>query len=303
MQLSADDLYLLSQCAISAALQAGQVIANFDREKLTVNRKQAGMSLASQVVTEVDLLSQNIILKNLLPSCDIYDLALLTEESPDDAHRLEKDYFWCIDPLDGTLPFIEGVTGYSVCIALVSRASIPLIGVVYDPVQSVLYHAIKGGGIFRNGQPWQLLKPSLNESVLTFISDRSFVKHPHYVNVLDTLKDTAKTMGYKEVKVIQQGGGAMNACWVLEKAPACYFKFPCEHPGGGALWDFSATACLFKEISAVVSDIHGQPLDLNRADSTFMNHRGVVYASNAALADLVYDLSKYFIDLPYLKKE
>ena len=114
MQLSTNDLYLLSQCAISAALQAGQMIANFDRDKLTVNTKKAGTSLASQVVTEVDHLSQAIILQTLQPGCDIYDLALLTEESPDDGSRLEKDYFWCIDPLDGTLPFIEGVHGYSV---------------------------------------------------------------------------------------------------------------------------------------------------------------------------------------------
>ena len=296
MQLSANDLYLLSQCAISAALQAGQMIENFDREKLTVKSKQAGISLASQVVTEVDLLSQAIILQNILPSCDVYDLALLTEESPDDGSRLEKDYFWCIDPLDGTLPFIEGVHGYSVCIALVSRESVPMIGVVYDPVKQVLYHAVKGAGVFRNGQPWFLSKPSANQSVLNFISDRSFVNHPRYGEILDKFKSISKTVGYKEIRLIRQGGGAMNACWVLEKSPACYFKFPSEHPGGGGLWDFSATACLFNEINATVSDIHGQSLELNRVDSTFMNHRGVVYVADDALATLVYELYQYFED-------
>jgi 3'(2'), 5'-bisphosphate nucleotidase/myo-inositol-1(or 4)-monophosphatase len=293
MQLSSQDLYLLSQCAISAALQAGQVISNFDRKKLIVNTKQAGMSLASQVVTEVDHLSQAVILKNLAPSCDIYDVALLTEESPDDGNRLTKDYFWCIDPLDGTLPFIEGVHGYSVSIALVSRESVPMIGVIYDPVKQVLYHAIKGGGVFRHGKPWQLSKPPANKLLLNFISDRSFANYPRYSEVLTQLEQAAKTMGYDGVDVVQQGGGAMNACWVLERSPAaCYFKFPCEHPGGGGLWDFSATACLFNEIGAVVSDIHGEPLELNRADSTFMNHRGVAYAPDKILAELIYGLYK-----------
>ena len=294
MQLTSNDLYLLGQCAISAALQAGQLITHFDREKLTVNSKQAGMNLASQVVTDVDHLSQALILQNLLPSCELYDLALLTEESPDDGSRLEKDYFWSIDPLDGTLPFIEGVHGYSVSIALVSRESVPVIGVVYDPLKQVLYHAVKGAGVFRNGQPWQLSKSSANQSVLNLITDRSFSKHPQYANVLDKLKALAKTMGYEEVKMIQQGGAAMNACWVLEKSPACYFKFPSKHLGGGSLWDFSATACLFNEINAVVSDSHGYPLELNRANSTFMNHSGVVYASDETLAKLAYGLYRDF---------
>ncbi|MCK5888848.1 MAG: inositol monophosphatase [Methylococcales bacterium] len=294
MKLSQHDLYLLGQCAISAALQAGQIITNFDRDKLTVHTKQAGVSLASQVVTEVDVLSQTVVLKNLLPSCDIYDLALLTEESPDDGSRLEKDYFWCIDPLDGTLPFIEGVPGYSVSIALVSKQGVPMIGVIYDPVEQVLYHAVKGAGVFRNEKPWQLPQIPAKKAILTVMLDRSFSKHPQYNDALIALEKSAKIEGYEEIELIQQAGGAINACWVLEKSPACYFKFPCEYPGGGALWDFSASACLFNEIGAVVSNIHGQPLDLNRADSTFMNHGGVIYAGDDRLAALIYALYKQF---------
>jgi len=298
MQLSDNDLYLLSQCAISAALQAGQKIADFKRDKLTVNTKQAGSSFASQVVTEVDHLSQAIILQNLMPSCAIYDLALLTEESPDDGIRLEKDYFWCIDPLDGTLPFIEAIPGYSVSIALVSREGIPYIGVIYDPVKKMLYHAVKGAGAFRNGRPWQLSAPSTKLSPLVFISDRSFAKHPQYQDVLNQLQSIAKKMDYPGMEIIQQGGAAMNACWVLEKSPACYFKFPGKHAGGGGLWDFSASACLFNEVNAYASDIYGQNLDLNRADSTFMNHRGVLYAPDETLAKLIVGLYKNTSDNP-----
>ena len=50
-----------------------------------------------------------------------YDLALLTEESEDDRSCFEKDYFWCIDPLDGTLPFTRNEAGYSVSIGLVAE--------------------------------------------------------------------------------------------------------------------------------------------------------------------------------------
>jgi len=33
--------------------------------------------------------------------------------------------------------------------------------------------------------------------------------------------------------------------------------------------------------------VHGDVLDLNRPDSTFMNHRGAVYATDASLASKI----------------
>ena len=77
----------------------------------------------------------------------------------------------------------------------------------------------------------------------------------------------------------------MNACWVLENQPACYFKFPKSQEGGGSLWDFAATACLFHELDAIATDFYGQLLDLNRVESTFMNHRGVLFTTEQVLVE------------------
>ena len=51
---------------------------------------------------------------------------VLTEETEDDGGRLRADYFWCVDPLDGTLPFIEGRPGSAVSIALIARDGTPV---------------------------------------------------------------------------------------------------------------------------------------------------------------------------------
>ncbi len=176
MKLTDSDLLLLTQYAITAARQAGQIINQYSHRPIAVKTKAGGASLASQVVTEVDHLCQDVILQTLIPTCETFDLALLSEETPDDLKRLEKDYFWCVDPLDGTLPFIESTPGHAVSIALVSRNGNSHIGVIYDPVEQTLYHATKGQGAFRNGKPW-ILKPSSPEQPLTFIADRSFKKH------------------------------------------------------------------------------------------------------------------------------
>lgn len=288
MKLSPTDLFLLSQCAISAAYQAGKIISNYSDRSVTVKTKQAGDTLASQVVTEVDHLSQDCILQSLLPTCELFDLALLSEEIPDNLERLEKDYFWCIDPLDGTLSFLQSKSGYSVSIALIARDGSSVIGVIFDPVKQTLYHAVKGCGAFRNGKPLVLKSTSTpSEQTLTWVADQSFEQHPLFSSIRMELELISKKIGYVGFKQLFQGGAAMNACWVLEKSPACYFKFPKPQAGGGSLWDFAATNCLFQEAGALVGDIRGNALDLNRPDSTFMNHQGVLYSSDIMLTERI----------------
>lgn len=287
MRLSTEDMYLLGQCAISAAMQAGQLIARHSQDAVAVNTKDGGTSLAAQVVTEIDHWSQDSILQTLRPTCARYDLALLSEERPDDGARLQQDYFWCIDPLDGTLPFIEGVPGYSVSIALVSRDGQALIGVVYDPLTHTLYHAIKGHGAWQNQHAF---KPAPPAQVLTFITDKSFAQDPLYEATQVELQRIAVELGYVGAKLRVQGGAALNACQALTEAPACYFKFPKPDKGGGSVWDYAATACLFQEAGAPVSDIHGKALVLNPDGSTFMNHCGVLYGSDQAVVDRVIGL-------------
>ena len=287
MQLSDHDVFLLSQCAVSAAYQAGHLIARYAASNnVAVNTKSGGGSLASQVVTEVDHLAQDAILQILQPTCARYDLALLSEESPDDGKRLAKDYFWCIDPLDGTLPFIERVPGYSVSIALVARDGAPLIGVVYDPLAQRLYHAEQGQGAWRDRH---CLPPSAERDTLTFITDKSFVHDPLYAATLPELDRIAAELGYAKAELTLQGGAALNACQVLEKS-GCYFKYPKPQAGGGSVWDYAATACLFREAGVPFSDMRGRPLKLNPEGSTYLNHCGVLYCSHQAIAACMLDL-------------
>lgn len=283
MVLKQSDLLKLCHLAISAAKKAGNIIQQYSNKNVTVQNKSTGTSKASQVVTEVDLLCQKAILKTLSPTLETYNLGLLTEESIDNNSRFEKDYFWCIDPLDGTLPFIEGIPGYSVSIALVSKEGIPYIGIIYNPLEDTLYHAIKGMGAYKNGKAWQLEKAK-RDKPLTFICDRSFKRDDNYLLIVNQLEQIAKELAYKNLHIISNGGAAMNACWVLENNPACYFKFPKKDIGGGSVWDFAASACLFNEIGGYTGNFLGGSIALNEKESTFMNKQGVLFASNLKLA-------------------
>jgi fructose-1,6-bisphosphatase/inositol monophosphatase family enzyme len=294
MKLNTEQLNTLCGMAIEAALSAGKLISAYSGKDFKTEKKAGGDSEASQVVTEVDFESQEVILKTLLPTIKTYDLALLTEEGTDDKSRLEKDYFWCIDPLDGTLPFTKGLAGYSVSIALISKFGEPFLGVVYDPVNKNLYHAVHGQGAFRNLIPWNLKQTHKNE--LTFYYNRSFNKLEVFEDVLLKLKSMALDMQLEGLKIGQLGGAAMNACWLLENAPACFFALPKKTEGGGSLWDYAAVACIYKEIGAEATDIYGQPLDLNRTESTFLNHKGILFSSQKSISERITEFCQDLIN-------
>jgi myo-inositol-1(or 4)-monophosphatase len=288
LSLSSEDLRQLCLVAEGAARRAGAMIADRAGTELTIGSKVGAETLAGQIVTEVDVRSQELIVEALRPSCARYGLALLAEESADDGERLNREAFWCVDPLDGTLSFVEQKPGYAVSIALVAHDGTPLIGVVFDPVKQVLYSTVRGQGALRDGQPWRTDSATTRaQTPLTFFVDRSFTKHPHYALLLQQLEEQAIALGCAGLRVVQGQGSVLNACGVAEQAPAVYCKFPKAGNSGGSLWDYAATACLLPETGALASDLAGQPLDLNRPDSTYLNHRGILYASNAQWAETV----------------
>ena len=268
------NLSQLTQIATEAALAAGQVIQNTIGKEVPVEQKQGGESYASQVVTAVDKAAEAAILSHLLPTCDAFDLALLSEETEDDGSRFEKDFFWCVDPMDGTLPFIRQQPGFSVSIALVAKDGKPHVGVVVDPSTNTLYHAICGEGAWKNNTPWAIQNTNVH---LTYVTDRQLQDTPRAAEIRQFLQQQVEKPGLSGVREWAGGGAVLNAIRVLENGPACMLKFPKKEKGGGSIWDFAATACIFQEVGRAATNFDGGPLDLNRKDSTFMNHEGVFY--------------------------
>ncbi|MGJ8641706.1 MAG: 3'(2'),5'-bisphosphate nucleotidase CysQ family protein [Opitutaceae bacterium] len=285
MQLTSQDLDSLSKIAIAAAREAGALIADYSQRDFEVMHKDGCGSIATQVVTEVDELSQSIVLKHLEPTLTVYDLALLTEERPDDGSRFAHDYFWCIDPLDGTLPFTQREPGYAVSIALIERSGRPVIGVIYDPVGKQLHDAILDQGVRCDGERVEVPASEFVEdrTKLRFYCDCSFPLHPDRARIEAGMHATAEKLGYRSADIQMGGGAVMNAYQVSQNAPSAYFKEPRMTESGGSIWDFAATACIFSALGLNITNFTGGRLDLNRQDSTYMNHEGVCYATDSSI--------------------
>ena len=284
-----DQTILQALCGVasSAAIEAGKYIqSQFDVHHKR-KHKDGGDSIASQVVTLVDIKAQEIILERLQPSIHQYELGLLTEESEDDGSRMVKECFWCIDPLDGTLPYTEGKSGYAVSIALISKEGDPLIGAVYVPDTAYLYTSTKGTGVQLNQQSFIRKKEPSHRSNLNLFMDRSFMNEPHADKIVAKVSEHQQ----HEITCNSSFGAVCNALSVMHSNFGCYFKFPKNKKGGGSIWDYAATRLFFEELGLEVSDAKGEELHLNNPTTTFMNEAGILYATDPFLSHFIQSLS------------
>ncbi len=74
------------------------------------------------------------------------NIPLISEEGADVDYvtRREWEYFWLVDPLDGTKEFIKRNGQFTVNIALIHQHR-PVLGVIYTPVTEELYFATQAG--------------------------------------------------------------------------------------------------------------------------------------------------------------
>ena len=147
---------------------------------------------------------------------------------------------------------------------------------VYDPSRDIIYHAIKGKGVYKNNLPWVLTQEL---DVLTYVTDRKLKDTPYATEIEQWLYDKANELGLLRVQEIAGAGSVLNAILVLENSPACMLKLPKKESGGGSVWDYAATACMFQEFNLPATNYEGGTLDLNREADAFMNHQGIFFSS------------------------
>ncbi len=129
---------------VDISIEAGDAIMEIYEHGIEAEYKEDDSPL-----TQADIASNDIIttrLKELYPT-----LPILSEESQMVEYEIRKDweYFWLIDPIDGTKEFIKKSGEFTVNIALIHQQT-PLLGVVYAPALGDIYKAKQGEGAFKN---------------------------------------------------------------------------------------------------------------------------------------------------------
>ncbi len=150
------------RAAVEAARAAGEIIAGLYRGDYRVEEKSRG-----NPVTTADLMANQAI-REILAKRFPED-AWLSEEDGDDSRRLDRSRVWIVDPLDGTREFIRGIPEFCVSIGLAVDGH-PVLGVIYHPLRTELFHAVRGGSARLNGEPLRVTAPVNGERPCLLIS-------------------------------------------------------------------------------------------------------------------------------------
>jgi len=128
---------------VSIAKEAGNAIMKIYEKDFIVEYKEDKSPL-----TEADTKANEIIcstLEKLYPN-----IPIMSEENKQTKYEVRKswEYYWCIDPIDGTKEFIKKNDEFTVNIALIHKNT-PVLGVVYAPAIKEMYKAKKGKGAYK----------------------------------------------------------------------------------------------------------------------------------------------------------
>ncbi len=127
---------------LNIAIDSGREILNIYDKEIAINSKED-----KSPITQADINSNNLIvsrLKKLEPN-----IPILSEESLVEWEKRKNwGTYWLIDPLDGTKEFINRNGEFTVNISLIENNN-PIFGIIYSPVKSLLYYALKNNGCYK----------------------------------------------------------------------------------------------------------------------------------------------------------
>jgi myo-inositol-1(or 4)-monophosphatase len=223
--------------AVRAARAAGEAVMRAFGVDQEVTFKSA-----DQPVTGADLAADRAL--HALLRGERPDYGWLSEETADSAERLERTRVWVVDPIDGTNSFVAGRPEFAVCVGLV-EAGEAVLGVVLNPATGELYHALRGGGAYRDG-------------VRIRVSERGEGESPRMVASRWEMR-RGELDGFRGWELEPLGSTAYKMCRVADGSADGFVS-----RGPKAEWDVCAPQVVVEEAGGRVTCLDGSAPRYNR---------------------------------------
>lgn len=189
------------------------------------------------VVTAADHAAQAALMRRLP---EIEPVPVMAEEmrARDQADIFERGgRFWCVDPLDGTRNFSQGVPFFGVSVALVEGAR-PIFGTVYDPLADEAFWAVRGGGAWLGESPLAL--PAEAPALAQAVAEVSLRRDT--ASLRGTLKRHAPY-----ARRLTSGSSALSWCHLAAA------RIDVLLHSGQRMWDYAAGALILEEAGGFAS--------------------------------------------------
>jgi len=197
---------------------------------------------------------------------------ILSEEGKEIPYdeRIKWEYFWLVDPLDGTKEFIKRNGEFTVNIALIHKHK-PVLGIIYIPVKDVFYFAainfgaykLENSGILTENlsieelidKSQKLPLNSNDKTTLTVIGSRSHTS--------EEFTEFVKQLNQKHENVeFISSGSSLKLCLVAEGKADVYPRF-----GPTMEWDTAAGQAIVEQAKCTVMEAEtNEPLNYNKSN-------------------------------------
>ncbi|PPR16955.1 MAG: Inositol-1-monophosphatase [Alphaproteobacteria bacterium MarineAlpha9_Bin3] len=223
---------------MSAARKASKsILRDFgELEKLQVSIKGQ-----NDFVTMADIKAQEIIHYELARARE--DHGFLMEEGKNKNNIDENEFTWIIDPIDGTLNFMNGIPYFAISIALHQKDKL-IAGIVYDPVHNDFYWAEEGVGAYLNDQRLRVKsKSSLDKSIIAmgipFLGRGNHKQHIKSQEIVMSRVAGLRRFGAASLDLAYVAAGKVDGFWEYGLSP----------------WDVAAGIILVREAGGIASGI------------------------------------------------
>ena len=255
------------------AREAGALLKSFYQKGVTAEYKGD-----VDLVTEADKASEKLIRERLhaaFPAHGVYG-----EEGTRD--RLDSEYRWYVDPLDGTTNFAHGFPAFCVLLGLERRTpglkpeedGEMVAGVTYDPLRDEMFVAEKGKGAWLNGRQIHVSKVKTLDESLSGTGFPSKKRHDN-PNIYFYQEITLRSHGVRRA-----GSAGLDLAYVACGRLEGFWEFNLNP------WDTSAGFLLVQEAGGTVTHFDGGPFTLDS--------REVLATNGLILGELTHIFTEMF---------
>lgn len=238
-------------------LNAGQSIREEMNHPLVVETK----SHSNDLVTKMDRDTEYFLVTHIRKTYPTHKV--FSEEGYGDEIQSLDGIVWMIDPIDGTMNFVEQRRNFAISIGIY-HDGIGEIGFVYDVMSEILYSAKKGKGAFKNEEKLQALDPklTLDEAILGFNHKWLCENDVIDVQVIQQLVESirgSRAYGSAALKLAYVSEGIIDGYLTMNLAP----------------WDIAGGMILANEVGALTTSLTGGPVTLLTNESTVTCHPAI----------------------------
>ncbi|MFT5887971.1 MAG: myo-inositol-1(or 4)-monophosphatase [Zhongshania sp.] len=227
--------------ALRAARKAGDIIARATEQ---LDRVQIDMKGENNFVTEIDRKAEQEIIYHLQKAYPEH--SFLGEESGVSG-KVDSDYQWIIDPIDGTTNFVRGIPHFAISIACLYQGQIEH-AVVFDPIRREEFTASRGRGAQLNGRR---VRVTMNTSLEGALIGTGIPFKGHGEQHIPAFMKSVEAVAKESAGVRRAGAASLDLAYVAAGRLDGFWEI------GLSKWDIAAGILLVREAGGLVSDFSG----------------------------------------------